>query len=63
MRKAKKDGRSLNCIIDRKIFEKFEAYCSEVGQTKTLAIERILNQFFNEYYKTANGGTAHDELG
>lgn len=50
MAKAKKDGKALNCNIDRQIYERLEEYCHEVGQTKTLAIERILNQFFNDYY-------------
>ena len=48
MSRAKKDGKCLNCIIERSIYERFEAYCEEVGQTKTLAIERILKQFLSE---------------
>lgn len=50
MSKQKKDGRSLNCILERKVYDQLEAYCNEVGQTKTLAVERILNQFFYDYY-------------
>ena len=38
MKKLKKDGRSLNCVIDRSVFEQLEAYCEEMGQTKTLAV-------------------------
>lgn len=50
MARAKKDGKALNCNIDRQIYARLEEYCHEVGQTKTMAIERILNQFFNDYY-------------
>ena len=53
MRKQKKDGKSLNCVIDRLVFEQLEDYCNEVGQTKTLAVERILKQFFKDYFKDA----------
>ncbi len=52
MRKQKKDGKSLNCVIEREVFEQLEEYCNEVGQTKTLAVERILKQFFKGYYIT-----------
>lgn len=50
MARAKKDGKALNCNIDRQVYARLEEYCHEVGQTKTMAIERILNQFFNDYY-------------
>lgn len=51
MSRTKKDGRSMNCYIDRLIYEQLETYCDDVGQTKTMAIERILKQFFDDYYK------------
>ena len=50
MARTKKDGKALNCNIDRQIYERLEEYCHEVGQTKTMAIERILNHFLNDYY-------------
>lgn len=52
MRKIKKDGKTLNCIIDREVFEKLEEYCDEMGQTKTLAVERILRQFLEGHEKS-----------
>ena len=52
MVKQKKDGKSLNCVIDREVFEQLEEYCNEVGQTKTLAVERILKQYFKDYYNS-----------
>ena len=58
MRKPKKDGKSLNCIIDRTVYETLEEYCNEVGQTKTLAVERILQRFFDSYYHIAEAERA-----
>ncbi len=63
MSRIKKDGKNLNCIIDREIFEQLEIYCNEVGQTKTMAVERILKQFFSDYYRrkakdAVDGGTS-----
>lgn len=54
MARTKKDGRSLNCVIDREIFEQLELYCNDVGQTKTMAVERILRQYFSDYYKQSS---------
>ena len=51
MAREKKDGRYINYYIEREIFEQLEQYCKEVGQTKTLAIERILKEFFDDYFK------------
>lgn len=50
MHKPKKDGKSLNCNIDRLLHERLEEYCEEVGQTKTVAVERILKQYLDKYY-------------
>ncbi len=49
MTMGKKDGKSLNCVIDRCLFERFEVYCEDVGQTKTTALSRILARFLEEY--------------
>ena len=50
MARIKKDSKSLNCNIDKEVFNLLEEYCNEVGQTKTLAVERILKQFLTEFY-------------
>lgn len=44
MGKQKKDGRSFNCFLDRNLFYRLELYADQMGQTKTLAIERILKE-------------------
>ena len=48
MPRPKKDGRHINYYIDRMIYERLEEYADEKGQTMTMALERILKQFFNK---------------
>ena len=49
MSRDKKDGKYINLRIDRSICEEFEKYAEEVGQTKTMALERILKSFLEQY--------------
>ena len=49
MPRQKKDGRHINYYIDRKVFEELESYAQEKGQTMTMALERILSQFFEQH--------------
>ena len=51
MPQHKKDGKYINLRIDKQICEEFEAYAEEKGQTKTVALERILRTFLDAYYK------------
>lgn len=50
MPRPKKDGVNINYYIRRDIKEKLDAYCEEKGQTATLAIERILDDYLTEYF-------------
>ena len=50
MSRPKKDGVYINYFIRRDIKEKLEEYCEEVGQTATMAIERILDDYLTRYY-------------
>lgn len=51
MARPKKDGVSINYYIRRDVKEKLDKYCEEVGQTATMAIERILNEYLDTYFK------------
>lgn len=51
MGRPKKDGRDLNCFLRRDLFEQLEQYCDEMGQTKTIVIERALEKTFREHEK------------
>ena len=48
MPREKKDGRFINYYLDKKIYDKLNAYAKEKGQTATMALERILEKFFTE---------------
>ncbi len=37
--------------MDADIVERLDAYCEELGQSKTLAVERILKDRFDKYDK------------
>lgn len=54
MGRPKKDGVFINYYIDKEIKKKLDEYCQEVGQTNTLALERILNDFFEDRKKNKN---------
>ena len=49
MSRQKKDGININYFIRRDVKEKLDAYCEEVGQTATMAIERILDDYLTKY--------------
>lgn len=50
MPRVKKDGVHINYFVRRDIKEKLDRYCEEVGQTATMAIERILSAYLDEYF-------------
>ena len=49
MARAKKDGVHINYYIEKNIKEMLDEYCEDVGQTNTLAVERILKSFLDKY--------------
>lgn len=49
MARSKKDGVSVSYFIRRDVKEKLDDYCEEVGQTATMAIERILDDFLTKH--------------
>lgn len=51
MSRTKKDAKILNIKLDRKIHEQLEQFCDESGMTKTIAVEKILQRYFEEYFK------------
>ena len=51
MSRTKKDAKILNIKLDREIHEQLEEFCDESGMTKTIAVEKILQRYFEEYFK------------
>lgn len=50
MTRPKKDGKLLSMKLDATIHENLELFCKESGMTKTMAIEKILERYFANYY-------------
>ena len=49
MARPKKNGKYLNVCIQEDIYQRLEAFCLTAGQTKTIAVERALLQYFENY--------------
>lgn len=60
MARQKKESVSLHMKVDAALMERFNAYCDEVGQTKTMAFERIVASFLDEREKSEEK-PRHDE--
>mgnify|MGYP001442160483 FL=1 len=51
MARPRKEGTHINVIIKQDLYEKFCAYAEEKGQTKTMALERLLEKALKEEKK------------
>ena len=49
MGRPKKNGTYLNICIETPIYERLEALCEDAGQTKTIAVERALTAYLDDY--------------
>ena len=49
MARPKKNGTYLNVCIETPIYERLEAHCEDAGQTKTVAVERALSAYLDDY--------------
>lgn len=50
MRPAKKDAKILNVKLATSVCERLEEFCDESDMSKTVSVENIFTQFFNEYF-------------
>ena len=48
MARPRKNGTYINYYIDRELVEKLRDYAEEKGQTMTMALESILEDFFQQ---------------
>lgn len=51
MARPKKNGTYLNVCIQTPIYERLKAMCDDAGQSKTIAVERALTLYLDEYEK------------
>lgn len=49
MARPKKNGTYLNVCIDTPVYDRLADYCEESGQPKTVAVERALTFYLNDY--------------
>ena len=49
MARPKKNGTYLNVCIETTIYERLECLCKDAGQTKTVAVERALMLYLDDY--------------
>lgn len=51
MARRKKNGTYLNVCIESPIYDRLVEFCDNAGQTKTVAVERALTAYLDEYDK------------
>ena len=51
MPREKKDAKLLNIKLASDIHDQLEKFCEESGMTKTMATEKVLSRFFDDYFK------------
>ncbi len=44
-----RDTQSITIRMDAKLFDRLTDYCERSGQTKTVAVERALSMFIDDY--------------
>ena len=49
MARPKKNGTYLNVCIETPIYERLVNLCEDAGQTKTIAVERALTAYLDDY--------------
>ena len=50
MPRQKKDAKILNITLAKEMSDQLEQFCEESGISKTVATEKILSKYFEEYF-------------
>lgn len=51
MPRVKKDNVPVSFKLATDVYDRLEEYCKESGQSKTVAVERAITSFIDEYEK------------
>ena len=51
MGRPKKNGTYINVCIDTSIYQRLEEHCIEAGRTKTVAVQRAIIEYLDNYDK------------
>lgn len=54
MPRQKKDAKILNIKLAKEISDQLEQFCEESGMSKTIATEKILSKYFEEYFSSVD---------
>lgn len=57
MARNKKDAKYLNVYLDKSVYDEFDQFCNEFGQTKTLATERALKAYMKDMREKMSANT------
>ena len=49
MAKKTKESKPFSIRMDKSTFDRLEVFCNEAGQSKTLAVERAINAYIDDY--------------
>lgn len=49
MARPKKNGTYLNVCIETDVYKRLDDFCKDAGQSKTVAVERALTAYLNDY--------------
>lgn len=58
MGKLKKDAKYLNVHIERELYDRFDVFCKEYGQSKTAATEIALRMYMTDVENKMKGNKA-----
>ena len=59
MARPKKDCKPFSIRMEQTVFDRLCCYCEQSGQTKTVAIERAVMRYIDEYEKQQSLIKAH----
>lgn len=59
MARPKKDGKYLNVYVEQRIYDDFEKFCEDMGQSKTTATERALQLYMEHMRKDMASTTSN----
>ena len=51
MARPKKDNVPVSLRMEKDLFERLNQFCEDSGQPKTVAMERALDMYMNDYYQ------------
>ena len=51
MAKARKENVPVSVRMEKNIYERLNQFCEDSGQSKTVAVERALEMYIDDYYE------------